>query len=237
MKLVLLSDIHANLNALKAVRENLEKQQVEYCLLGDYIDYGPRPNEVIMELNQINPLVKLAGNHENSLMKNDLAKFATDRGPQSLLYTKSILNNKSNIFLSSLSYAPVELILYDKKILFIHGDFSDVFWGKMNYEEMKKETYKSYDFVISGHTHVPHLIDMYYNDNNPSKRNQKRVTFLNPGSVGQPRNHNNMAQYVEMDLERESISFIKVPYDFENEKLYFSNEIDEFYKNRLSEGI
>ena len=60
---------------------------------------------------------------------------------------------------------------------------------------------------------------------------------MNPGSVGQPRNHNSAAQFAILDSETEEIHFVKVEYDIEKEQSLYNGEIDDFYKNRLKEGV
>ena len=72
----------------------------------------------------------------------------------------------------------------------------------------------------------------------PEYRNKKRTIFLNPGSVGQPRNHNPRAQYLFVDTEKEIFHFNSVEYDVEYEQsLYEGANIDNFYKIRLKNGI
>ena len=62
------------------------------------------------------------------------------------------------------------------------------------------------------------------------KRFKKKTVFLNPGSVGQPRNHNSAAQFAILDSETEEIHFVKVEYDIEKEQSLYNGEIDDFYK-------
>jgi predicted phosphodiesterase len=68
MKIAILSDIHANLQALKAVLEDCKKQGVgEYWLLGDYIDYGANPIECLELLSALNAKYAVGGNHDAGL--------------------------------------------------------------------------------------------------------------------------------------------------------------------------
>jgi predicted phosphodiesterase len=124
-----------------------------------------------------------------------------------------------------------------KRILFVHGDMSDPFWGKMSFNEMQKEKYKGFDFVVSGHTHVPHLVEIFYEDDNSEMRNKKKTTFLNHGSVGQPRNHCKEAQYAIFDANTEMFTFYKVPYNISLEQSFFTGKMDVFYRERLNSGI
>ena len=80
----------------------------------------------------------------------------------------------------------------------MHGSIEEVFWESIVPEE-KHIGYEKYDFVISGHSHRSHVFSEFYYDNNEIMRNEKKTVFLNPGSVGQPRNHNPRAQYAIWD--------------------------------------
>ena len=68
-------------------------------------------------------------------------------------------------------------------------------------------------------------------------RNKKKIVFLNPGSVGQPRNHNIFAQYAIFDFVTEAVMLIIFYYDILEEQQAISSNIDEFYKKRLEVGI
>ncbi len=67
MRLVVLSDIHANLAALEKVLAAIPSCDELYCL-GDVVGYGPNPNEVIEALRAHNPTVVLAGNHDHAVV-------------------------------------------------------------------------------------------------------------------------------------------------------------------------
>jgi diadenosine tetraphosphatase ApaH/serine/threonine PP2A family protein phosphatase len=70
-----------------------------------------------------------------------------------------------------------------------------------------------------------------------SVRNKNFVTFINPGSVGQPRNHNPNAQYVYFNPIENIIHFNSVKYDIDAEAKLYDGTMDEFYKIRLYKGI
>ena len=91
MRIVLLSDIHANVTAFKAVLKDIESlgQVDAVAILGDLVNYGPRPNEVIDIVRVLDKpvLVNLWGNHEYSIFGGSLERFATDRGRAVLQFT------------------------------------------------------------------------------------------------------------------------------------------------------
>ncbi len=245
MKLLIISDIHANQSALEEILKDA-KAKYEFnaiAILGDIVNYGMRPNEVIDLIKRLEyPIIaNIFGNHEKALFDGDTSHFSTDRGRAVLEYTKKRLSEIStNYLLDHLSPSGVqEIKIGKKKIVFVHGTLTDPFWGKMTDEEMSKPIYADYDFVISGHSHIPNLTEKFYEDKSkPEYRNKKRTVFLNPGSVGQPRNHNPRAQYLYVDIEKEVFHFNSVGYDVEYEQsLYEGVDIDSFYKTRLTNGI
>lgn len=242
--LIVLSDIHSNLSALQAVitdSQSMYKPDA-IALLGDLINYGMRPNEVVDEIklvmNDIPVICNLRGNHENALIDGNVNKFSTERGKEILNYTAKILSDTSKIFLKEEveNYGSKEVEISGKSVLFIHGDLNDSYWGSLTPDKMNDERYKKFDYVISGHTHRPHYLEKYFSCENSIMRNLKKTVFLNPGSVGQPRNHNPFAQYLYIDFMLGTIHHNAVPYDIELEKSFFTEEVNEFYKERLTFG-
>lgn len=242
-KIILLSDIHANLTALCAVLSDISAkyQPDAFVLLGDVVNYGMRPNEVIDKLSQLEyPLiVNLQGNHEKAILDDDLNCFATERGKGLLRYTLSVLSDKSLSYIKGKmnpdAHCCIEVA--GKHLLFLHGDVDDPYWGKLTTDKTNDIRYSSYDYVFSGHTHIPHYIESYFKIDCPELRNRKKTVFINPGSVGQPRNQNPCAQYVYIELSNNRVHYNSVSYDVEMERSLYPNQIDTFYRDRLLLGI
>ena len=129
-----------------------------------------------------------------------------------------------------------EFCIDGKKCLAIHGSLKDEYWKSISPKD-DLEPYQKYDFVFSGHSHRPNMFEEYFKADDKERRNQKKTLFINPGSVGQPRNLVSMAQFVVFDTTTEECEFIKVGYDIEKEQSYFTNKVDEFYKTRLTYGV
>ena len=243
MRLVLLSDIHANITALQAVLKDIESigEVDSFALLGDFVNYGPRPNEAIKIAKQLpKPLiVNLWGNHEYSIFGGSLDRFATDRGRAVLKYTNTILTEDSREYLDKCMnhQGMKEKEIGCKRILFMHGNIDNPYWGKFGIEKMNDERFAEYDYVISGHSHVPHYVEHFFTSDDAAYRNKKRTIFINPGSVGQPRNHNPYAQYGILDIESGNYEHRCVWYDVKEEQKLFSDSVDKFYKDRLTLGI
>lgn len=243
MRIILLSDIHANVTALQAVLKDIETTGKfdAYVILGDLVNYGPRPNEVIGVVRQLSQriMVNLWGNHEYSIFGGSLDRFATDRGRAVLRYTNTILTEESKSYLDTkmIHEGQKECIVEGKHFLFVHGNLDDPYWGKFGIDKMTDERYVKYEYVISGHSHVPHYVEHFFPSDNKEYRNKKRTIFINPGSVGQPRNHNPLAQYGILDTNSGNYEHRSVWYDVEAEQKLFSESVDKFYRERLTLGI
>lgn len=242
MKVILFADIHANLTAFEAVLSDIEKRYTPdaFISLGDFIDYGMRSNEIIERIQKVNVplLANLKGNHEKALIDGQLSRFSSERGRVMSTYTRNHLTQTSIDYINNVMQEPrQELDIDGYKVLLLHGDIDDPYWGKLSPAKIQDEKYQEYDYVLSGHIHQPFKIDAYFKADNPLMRNQKRTTFINPGSVGQPRNQNPCAQYVYLDFETGETHFNTVPYDVEEEQKLFPEEIDKFYSERLKYGI
>ena len=243
MKIAILSDIHANLSALQSVLKDIhERAEIDaYILLGDIVNYGMRPNETILRLEQLETpsIGNIWGNHECAMIDDgQLPHFSTERGHSALIYMRNILTEHSKQYLENMTKSGcVELEIEGKKMLLVHGDMQNVYWGKMTDAEQQENSYKKYDYVLHGHSHIPHYHEVFFADDNPAMRNKKKTVFVNPGSVGQPRNHNPRAQYAILDTETGESQFLSTEYDIAYEQSLYPNEIDPFYKERLEIGV
>jgi len=186
-------------------------------------------------------LASIAGNHEMELFREEgpSAQFSTERGAAALVATKRLLSPKWMAFLKTkLKIGAQEISFESKRILCVHASLGDPYWGAMTNEGRKLLKYASYDFVLFGHTHIPLSVDEFFSVENPSLRNKKKTIFLNPGSVGQPRNRNPMAHYMVFDPTTEEVHLNKVQYNIQSEIDLDSIEgMDQFYKERLRYGL
>lgn len=242
MKVAVMSDIHGNLEAADAAKRRLGRiKDIEgIILLGDLIDYGPHSNEVIqLAANLPYPvLCNIWGNHEAAIVKGQYERFSTERGKACACHTYKHLSRTSHDYLVHEMHrgGRYEFDICGRKCLAVHGSLSDEYWKGIRPEDGLEE-YGKFDYVFSGHTHLPHYFERYYPVEDAQKRNRKKTIFLNPGSVGQPRNLNAMAQCAVVNMESEEITIVKCPYDISKEQNAFPVEINEFYKHRLEYGI
>lgn len=251
MKVAVFADLHANLSATRAVLADCAARYPEaqdVITLGDLVNYGPRPNETIEALRRFTEhrrhLVALGGNHEMELFNETAApRFSTVRGAEALKTTAKLLTGDARDYLrDGLSFAPRTIMAGDARVLCVHASLGDAFWGKLDADERARPEYSAYDYVLSGHTHLPHLIECFYPVDRPrmgdqKMGDQKKVIFLNPGSVGQPRNHSALAHYMVLDPDTGEIHMNRVRYDIEAEIAAYPEGFDEFYRTRLRVGL
>ncbi len=242
MKLLILSDIHANQSAFQSVFDKVSRDpDIKACvLLGDLIDYGMHSNEVIQMAKNLpyKIICNIRGNHEDAIIRNAYDHFSSQRGKNSAQYTNSILNHTSWQYICNemTDSGKQEFDYNGKKCLAVHGSLEDPFWKSIK-PEKELQDYNQYDYVFSGHSHLPHFVEKYYSCEDIKRRNRKKTIFINPGSVGQPRNLNNMAQYALLEIEEEQVLFGKATYNIDLEQSAYHGQVDDFYRERLKWGV
>lgn len=242
MELILLSDIHGNLEALEGVLSFIAGQylDIRIALLGDVIDYGQHSNEVISVLRKLPyPVVcNIRGNHEDAVIRNDYSRFSSDRGRECARHTRNILTEGSWQYITEemSDGGCAEFKIAGKRCLAVHGSLEDIYWKSIQ-PGGDLSPYRDYDYVFSGHSHIPHFFEGFFDVEDPGHRNKKKTVFLNPGSVGQPRNHNPMAQFAVLDMGTGAAEMVKVPYDIGKEQSAYHGQVDDFYRKRLEVGV
>jgi predicted phosphodiesterase len=191
VKVLIVSDIHANWTALRAVLA-VEQGCDNVLCLGDLVGYGPQPFECVgwaaAKLQEGGWF--LQGNHDWSVAYNVEARCSkpyASLAEASRKFTRRVLNNKALSFLAHLP-TQLELFLESKRWVACHGMPSDPLFGYLNHnnpQEVRLEVEKvgDPDYFFFGHTHVPCDID------------SNLTHIINPGSVGQPRDENPAAAY------------------------------------------
>jgi predicted phosphodiesterase len=218
MRVAVISDVHANLYALQAVLEEIDGEPPDaiWCL-GDTVGYGPRPNECC-ELVRERAELALIGNHDLVALGGGevaLAEFNPEAAEASL-WTAAQLSEESRSFLQGLS--PTAEI--DGAQLF-HGSPRDPVWEYVLSEVVALESLAltHAQLVLVGHTHVATALALIDDrlrggaapDGLEAPFDEHRW-LLNPGSVGQPRDGNPDAAYLELDLDRKRTRFRRVAY-------------------------
>jgi predicted phosphodiesterase len=222
MRILVLSDIHANATALNAALEVAKGRWDRIACLGDVVGYGPDPNEVTSKIRELGAQT-IRGNHDKAasdLMETDdfnpVAKTAVD-------WTRSQLSAENLKWISELPAGPLEA----DGVVLVHGAFQDedeyVFTPAQALEGLLDSTAA---ITFFGHTH--HQGGFSYLDSKlevlqihprmsetfaPLRLDPPRRYLLNPGSVGQPRDGDPRAGFAIADLEHQTVEFWRVPYD------------------------
>jgi putative phosphoesterase len=208
MKIAIISDIHGNYDALKAVLKDIKKLKIDkiYCL-GDIVNYYYEPHKCINILIK-NKIKSIKGNHENIL-------FYTLKSKKKIDYYSKIYGQSININFKKLKYKHIiflkklkkKLIIKIKnlKIILAHGspwnENTYIYSGIKNKIKNSLAKYNA-DYIFLGHTHIPMNIKM-----------SKKTSIINPGSVGQPRNKCNNACWAVFDTDNYQINFMETKYD------------------------
>ncbi|QPB08606.1 phosphodiesterase [Vibrio phage Va2] len=247
MKMAIISDIHGNLQALDAVLDHASGQGVdEVVCLGDIVNYGA-DSEKCLDIVLSECGVVIEGNHENAVTTGNYEKFSSERGKKGAEETAFSLGAAN--YSAACRLPEKEVITAYKgeeeiKILLTHASVEDNWTDCLNDfmvddNNLPDQRYSDYDYVLFGHTHIPTIQHKFFKVDNPEMRNKKKVTFINPGSVGQPRDHDPRASYCIICTETGKVEFIRVEYDIETaaNAILSRTQFDEFYANRLYKGI
>ncbi len=219
MRYLVISDIHANLSALKAVLANVQHFDEVWCL-GDLVGYGPDPNDCIACLREL-PLVCIAGNHDwGTVGRANLLVFHND-ARQILYWTRNQLSSGNYAFLSDLS-TTVEVNAY----VLAHGSPRDPIWEYVIDAGTAKRNFLSSEFRLAfvGHTHVPVIFEYVESEGyvkliwpswgTPISVEGRRL-IINPGSVGQPRDGDPRASYGILDTDAQTWEVHRLSYPVE----------------------
>jgi diadenosine tetraphosphatase ApaH/serine/threonine PP2A family protein phosphatase len=218
VRVAVISDVHANLYALEAVLGEIDRASPDaiWCL-GDTVGYGPRPNECCVAVRERSDLT-LIGNHDLVAL-GAAGVDASDFNPEAAAasqWTEQELDEAAREFLEPLS-PTAEL---DGVQLF-HGSPRDPVWDYVLTEAIALEslTLTSAPLVLVGHTHAATALLLDGDgleggiapDGLEIELGRGRW-LLNPGSVGQPRDGNPDAAFLELDLEAKTARFRRVAY-------------------------
>ena len=217
MKAAIISDIHSNLEALRAVIKDIKKRRIKriFCL-GDLVGYGANPNECV-ELCTKESKFLVAGNHDwATLDKTDVSVF-NPVAAEAIRWTQSNIT-KSNIALLK----KYELTARVDSILLVHASpMKPESWSYLfSLEEFKQQfEFFSEQVCFVGHSHIPSAVFQDANGytdflrDNPFPLIDTRRYIVNTGSVGQPRDADPRASYAIFDGNKKSIEIVRLDYN------------------------
>jgi len=221
MRYLVLSDLHANSEALDAVLDAAGSSGYEQVLvLGDLVGYGGDPDLVVERVRALNPVAIVRGNHdkvaagiEDSSGFNNVARRAAQ-------WTRHALGADNAQYLAGLPAGP---LIVDDRLLICHGSPEDedlyIFSDR---DALRALNTTELPVSLFGHTHLPiavRLVDGALELVARATKPETRVTFepgvkylVNPGSVGQPRDGDPRAAFGILDTSDQSIVLYRVEY-------------------------
>jgi diadenosine tetraphosphatase ApaH/serine/threonine PP2A family protein phosphatase len=242
MRVLIISDIHANFTALSSVLEAASKVDAIWCL-GDLVGYGPDPNECIELFCSLPNTVCLLGNHDAAAFGMiDLESFNRE-ARISAEWMRAKLSPKNIQFLKGLP-AKVEI----ENVTLTHGSPRNPVWEYMldNFTASLNFDYFNTPLCFVGHTHLPMAYFASQNGNNSVENKMvtqsmqldpNRKTILNPGSVGQPRDHDPRAAYAIFNTENLIWEPQRVDYDIHSvQRRIYAAGLPNRHALRLANG-
>jgi predicted phosphodiesterase len=212
---LILSDIHANQEALQAVLEDARGQYDRIICLGDLAGYGAEPNEVI-EWARSNVAAVIRGNHDKICVSDESLEAYHPSARASTDWTRRTLSPQNHAFLENLPRGPLRYEDFD----LVHGSPAD----EDEYLVGLSDASLALEFIAApvtffGHTHIQ---GGFLVTRTGSKRIVPAGTIelepdhyylVNPGAVGQPRDGDPRAAYALYFPERRTVEYRRAAYN------------------------
>ena len=223
MRYALISDVHANLPALRAVLDDIDRRQVATTYhLGDLVGYAPWPNETVALLRE-QGIPGIAGNYDSTVgtdYKHCGCKYEDPRQEElshvSYGWTRKHVSPTTKEFLAGLPFRidlkPLGGHIARPTVILVHGTptLNTLYWTEDRPDSfcLQMATIagaKAGDVLAFGHTHKPW------------HRQVEGIHFINTGSVGRPKDGDWRAGYVLLDVDEAGVKveFARVEYDLE----------------------
>lgn len=220
---LVLSDLHANLDALEAVLVHATGAWDRVLVLGDLVGYGAEPNAVIDRVRGLQPEAIIRGNHDKAACGLDDGSQFNFVARTAAMWTGTQLTPDNLEYLRALPHGPVEI---DALLEICHGTPFD----EDHYIFAPGDAYRALESMtrpvcLFGHTHLPVIfraVDEAFEAEAPDPdretivRLQRGARYLvNAGSVGQPRDGDPRAAYAILDDDTRELTLRRVPYSVE----------------------
>lgn len=217
MKYAILSDIHANLEALTSVLEDARARGVKHFLcLGDLVGYNANPCECVDIIRELGCPV-IMGNHDSYTVAAEVPPEVNGRARESLEWTRAQISPDQHSWLAKLPMlrrvGPFEMVHASMHDPEVWNYVTDAFEAILHFK------FQETSLCFYGHTHRP----MYFTtkerktfkDFERIELEEGHKYYVNVGSVGQPRGDDKRAQYAIYDTERKTVDLCRVNYDIE----------------------
>lgn len=241
MRVLIISDIHANLTALETVLDEAGQYDAVWCL-GDLVGYGPDPNECIARVRQLPGLQCIIGNHDMAALHQLSSDSFNPEARAAIVWTQKTLTESSKIFLQHL---PEKIEL--PEVTLAHGSPRHPVWEYLLDARTATLNFDFFDTQLCfvGHTHLPVIYSMNHLHVGASLSIPEpgqlipapERAILNPGSVGQPRDRDPRAAYAIYDTDTKIWEYCRVDYDIQSVQERMRNAgLPDRHIQRLSAG-
>jgi len=183
------------------------------------VGYGPQPNECVEQLRELHP-VCLAGNHDLAVTGQIALWDFTKDAQEVIFWTRHWLTQENMEWLTTLSSTPQ----VEHGITIVHASLRDPVWEYITNASLVKDNiqFAQTPICLHGHTHLSTLfrkkwdeyriLEEYPRLNTPIKLIPDQI-FINPGSVGQPRDEDPRAAYAIINTDEMTYTQKRVLYD------------------------
>jgi diadenosine tetraphosphatase ApaH/serine/threonine PP2A family protein phosphatase len=219
MRYLVLTDIHANLEALEACLADAAPRGYDRALvLGDLVGYGADPNAVIERLRDLDPLALVRGNHDKVACGLEPADGFNSVARSAVQWTFDELTEEHRTWLAQLPQGPHQV---SDALEICHGspfDEDAYIFDELDAARALKASRRP--LCMFGHTHCPAAFELSSEGiDGAGPTADSRVQFVdgskylfNPGAVGQPRDGDPRAAYAIVDDTARRVDFFRVKY-------------------------
>lgn len=219
MKILIVSDVHSNLEAFQAVIEDADKRGGfnEVWSLGDLVGYGPDPSACV-ELLRSHLHKAVAGNHDLAAIGKLSVERFNPYAAAANRWTGQQLTREQVEYIAELP-----LTLEIDEFTLAHGSPRDPVWEYLVTEEAAIACFTHIEtyWCLVGHSHMPFLcipradsaVFLAFPEDRMVRLDEEAI-IVNPGSVGQPRDGDARASYVLYDDDAQTIAHHRIAYDF-----------------------
>jgi len=224
MRYLVLTDIHANLEALEACIADAAGHGYDRTLvLGDLVGYGADPNAVIDRVQALEPLAIVRGNHDKVSCGLEHAEGFNAVARSAALWTFDALTPDRRAWLAALPAGPHNV---DDLVEICHGaPFDEDAYVFDELDALRALKLSERPLCLFGHTHYPVTFELSaetFDSIGPSPSAETTLRLregakylVNPGSVGQPRDGDPRGAYAVVDVGARSVELFRVPYRIE----------------------
>jgi diadenosine tetraphosphatase ApaH/serine/threonine PP2A family protein phosphatase len=241
-RVLVISDIHANLTALEAVLADAGRVNETWCL-GDIAGYGPDPNECIERIRSLPELTCMMGNHDYAAIGDMALETFNSDAKKALLWQREMLTDASKKFLRTLLQKPKVC----GSVTLVHGSPRDPIWEYIMNTLMARINLDFFETLgcFVGHSHFQAVFQHHADTDEmsievpgPSESYElKERAILNPGSVGQPRDRDPRAAYAIFHPKAKIWEPRRVEYDIKSvQERILAAGLPPRHADRLAEG-